>query len=276
MAQSVDSETPAKGYALGYIRVSTDRQAKADLSMPDQEAAIRQFARQIGLEVGAIYQDSMSGTRADRPGLMAMLDAVDTAKARPVAIIVHSLSRIFRDAVELGLLVRTWKKKKVNLLSVTQEFGEGEAAELMLGIVALFDQHQSLETAKHVRRTMVQSAREGYWNGATAPYGYKTVSAGEKGGRQKKVLAIDPVEAEIVRDIFDLRLSGLGDGSTLGVKRIVEHLNAAGIRTRGGALWGVGAIHQILTRTTYVGRHGGIAPEEHVRHDRQRPCRHVG
>ncbi|MCU0830416.1 MAG: recombinase family protein [Rhizobiaceae bacterium] len=173
MAQSVDSETPAKGYALGYIRVSTDRQAKADLSMPDQEAAIRQFARQIGLEVGAIYQDSMSGTRADRPGLMAMLDAVDTAKARPVAIIVHSLSRIFRDAVELGLLVRTWKKKKVNLLSVTQEFGEGEAAELMLGIVALFDQHQSLETAKHVRRTMVQSAREGYWNGATASASFR-------------------------------------------------------------------------------------------------------
>jgi hypothetical protein len=41
----------------------------------------------------------------------------------------------------------------------------------------------------------------------------------------------------------------------MGVKSITKHLNAAGIRTRDGGRWGVGAVHKVLTRTTYIGRH---------------------
>jgi Recombinase len=38
-------------------------------------------------------------------------------------------------------------------------------------------------------------------------------------------------------------------------KSITKHLNAVGIRTRDGGLWGIGALHKVLTRTTYIGRH---------------------
>jgi site-specific DNA recombinase len=41
----------------------------------------------------------------------------------------------------------------------------------------------------------------------------------------------------------------------MGVKSITKHLNGAGIRTRDGGRWGIGAVHKVLTRTTYVGRH---------------------
>ena len=41
----------------------------------------------------------------------------------------------------------------------------------------------------------------------------------------------------------------------MGVKSIVAHLNASGIRTRDGGRWGVDAVHKVLTRTTYIGRH---------------------
>jgi len=41
----------------------------------------------------------------------------------------------------------------------------------------------------------------------------------------------------------------------MGVKWITKHLNAAGIRTRDGGRWGIGAVHKVLTRTTYIGRH---------------------
>ena len=37
----------------------------------------------------------------------------------------------------------------------------------------------------------------------------------------------------------------------MGVKSITDHLNAAGIRTRDGGRWGI----EVLTRTTYIGRH---------------------
>jgi hypothetical protein len=41
----------------------------------------------------------------------------------------------------------------------------------------------------------------------------------------------------------------------MGVKSITKHLNAAGVRTRDGWRWGIGAVHKVLTRTTYIGRH---------------------
>jgi hypothetical protein len=41
----------------------------------------------------------------------------------------------------------------------------------------------------------------------------------------------------------------------MGVKSIAKHLNESGIRTRDGGRWGVDAVHKVLTRTTYVGRH---------------------
>src|SRR4030081_847622 len=41
----------------------------------------------------------------------------------------------------------------------------------------------------------------------------------------------------------------------MGVKSITKYLNAAGVRTRDGGRWGVGAVHKVLTRTTYIGRH---------------------
>jgi site-specific DNA recombinase len=41
----------------------------------------------------------------------------------------------------------------------------------------------------------------------------------------------------------------------MGVKSITKHLNVAGIRTRDGGRWRIGAVHKVLTRTTYIGRH---------------------
>ncbi|MDC7785957.1 recombinase family protein [Rhodoplanes sp. TEM] len=53
------------------------------------------------------------------------------------------------------------------------------------------------------------------------------------------------------------RLAGEGDGNSgpMGVKSITNHPNAAGILTRDGVRRGIAAVHQVLTRTTDVGRH---------------------
>jgi hypothetical protein len=38
-------------------------------------------------------------------------------------------------------------------------------------------------------------------------------------------------------------------------RRFCDVCNASGIRTRDGGRWGVDAVHKVLTRTTYIGRH---------------------
>jgi site-specific DNA recombinase len=125
---------------------------------------------------------------------------------------------------------------------------------MMRKVIALFDEYQSKENAKHVIRSMKENARQGFWNGATVRLGYKLTEAEKRGAKIKRKLAIDPVEAETVRLIFKLYLCGDGTSGALGIKEIVKWLNARGYRTRRNNFFGVGHIHKLLTNTIYIGR----------------------
>jgi len=96
---------------------------------------------------------------------------------------------------------------------------------------------------------MKENARQGYWNGGPAPYGYRTVTAGMRGNTVKKKLKIEPSEAIIVRKAFDYYLHGKG------LRSIASTLNDMGLRYQKSRLFNSSLIHQILTRTTYTGHH---------------------
>jgi site-specific DNA recombinase len=141
-------------------------------------------------------------------------------------------------------------------VSITQELGDDPMSNMIRQIMALFDEYQSKENAKHTLRAMKENARQGFWNGALPPIGYRIVEASEqRGHRTKKTLEIDPVQAETVRLIFRLAREGSGSSGPMGIKSIATHLNAIGIRTRDGGRWAIDAVHKVLTRTTYIGRH---------------------
>ena len=99
---------------------------------------------------------------------------------------------------------------------------------------------------------MLENARQGFWNGAVAPFGYSTVVKERRGNKDKKVLVINEPEARQVREIFDLYLGR--EGPPKGLKAIVNHLNERGI-TRRGRRFGTGSLHDLLVNPAYVGRH---------------------
>jgi len=240
-----------------YLRVSTGRQADSDLSIPDQRRQATGYCISRGWEIVADYvEPGASATDDRRPEFQRMIDA---ATAKPPAfdvILVHSFSRFFRDQFQLEFYVRRLAKNGVRLASITQELGDDSMSNMIRQIMALFDEYQSRENAKHTLRAMKENARQGFWNGALPPIGYRIVEAAEQRGvHVKKTLEIDPIQAETVRLIFRLAREGDGRSGPMGVKSITTHLNAAGIRTRDGGRWGIGAVHNVLTRTTYVGRH---------------------
>jgi len=152
------------------------------------------------------------------------------------------------------MYVRRLARAGVRLISITQELGDDPAQVMMRQVIALFDEYQSKENAKHVLRAMKENARQGFYNGSPVPLGYTVAEVEKRGARVKKRLAVDPVEAETVRLIF--RLYRFGDGATgpLGVKAITCHLNERGYRTRAGARFGVATVHKILTNRAYVGQ----------------------
>jgi site-specific DNA recombinase len=240
-----------------YLRVSTGRQADSDLSIPDQRRQAKASCASRGWEIVADYvEPGVSATDDRRPEFQRMIDAATTKPPAFNVIVVHSFSRFFRDQFQLEFYVRRLAKNGVRLVSITQELGDDPMSNMIRQIMALFDEYQSKENAKHTLRAMKENARQGFWNGSLPPIGYRIVEAAEQHGhRTKKILEIDPIQAETVRLIFRLAREGDGKSGPMGVKSITNHLNAAGIRTRDGGRWGIGAVHKVLTRTTYIGRH---------------------
>jgi site-specific DNA recombinase len=240
-----------------YLRVSTGRQADNDLSIPDQRRQTSAYCASRGWEIVADYvEPGVSATDDRRPEFQRMIDAATTKPPAFHVVVVHSFSRFFRDQFQLEFYVRRLAKNGVRLVSITQELGDDPMSNMIRQIMALFDEYQSKENAKHTLRAMKENARQGFWNGSLPPIGYRIVEAAEQHGhRTKKTLEIDPIQAETVRLIFRLAREGDGSSGPMGVKSISKHLNAAGIRTRDGGRWGVGSVHKLLTRTTYIGRH---------------------
>jgi site-specific DNA recombinase len=184
-----------------------------------------------------------------------MMDAASQKPPPFKVVVVHSFSRFFRDQFQLEFYVCRLSKNGIRLVSITQDLGDDPMSVMMRQIMALFDEYQSKENAKHTLRAMRENARQGYWNGSLPPFGYQVVTAETRGARAKRKLAIDPLQAEIVRTMFGLALNGDGDSGPMGLRQIADYLNSRQIRTGTGGRWGLGAVHQILTRTTYIGRH---------------------
>jgi DNA invertase Pin-like site-specific DNA recombinase len=113
---------------------------------------------------------------------------------------------------QLEFYVRRVAKAGVRLVSITQELGDDPMSNMIRQIMALFDEYQSKENAKHTLRAMKENARQGFWNGAL-PHRLP-----HRGGKRaprppdQETLEIDPLQAETVRLIF--RLAREGDGSS--------------------------------------------------------------
>ena len=247
---------PAGLRAALYLRVSTGRQAENDLSIPDQRRQAVAFCKAKGWTVAAEFvEPGASGMDDRRPELQRMLD-LGTGGGSPFdVIVVHSYSRFARDHFALEYHIRRLGKHGIRLVSLTRDLGDDRMGVMIRQVVALFDEYQSRENAKHTLRAMNENARQGFWNGSKAPYGYRTIEAEKRGAKIKKKLAVDVVEAEVIRTIFGLFLKGDGTSGPMGVKAIVNWLNGNGYRTRRGARWGIGPLYLILTRTTYKGIH---------------------
>ncbi len=182
--------------------------------------------------------------------------ALATDKSKPFdAIVIHSLSRFFRDVVQFGVYERKLAKHQIKVISITQQTSDDPMGEMARRMFSLFDEYQSKENAKHTARAMRENARQGYFSGARAPFGYKAVITDVSGsrGRKKKRLAIEETEAAVVRRIYDLYLNGYR-GKSMGMKAIVDHLAKCNVLSRGSA-WTIQKIHRILSSSTYIGEY---------------------
>src|SRR5579872_201041 len=81
--------------AIGYVRVSTDKQADHGVSLEAQEAKIRAMAVVQGSEIVELIVDGgESAKNLNRPGMERLLSLVDSGKVQTV--IIAKLDRLTR------------------------------------------------------------------------------------------------------------------------------------------------------------------------------------
>ena len=136
-----------------YARVSTARQAEADLSLPDQVKQLQSYCERKGwVVVDTFTEPGASALDEDRPAFQDMIEKAATPERPYDFIVVHSLSRFSRDTMHSEFYVRKLRRVGVQLVSTTQELGENSQGDLIRKIFNAFDEHQSRENAKHTHR----------------------------------------------------------------------------------------------------------------------------
>ncbi len=239
-----------------YARVSTIKQAESDLSIPDQIKACEDYAAAKGWTVEKTFIDAgASATTDNRPKFQDMITEACSSEKPFDVVVVHSQSRFARNVHDLVHYQGRLERNSVSFISITQDFGDGNEAQMIRTIVGAYDEYASKETAKHVRRSMIENAKAGFWNGSKPPYGFRTYVAEKRGKKDKKKIEIDPEAAEIIRLIFRLYVRGDGTSGPIGTKKVVQYLNSRGYRKAGGQTFSVSFVGSALRNTAYIGKY---------------------
>ena len=230
-----------------YARVSSEKQAEKDLSIPAQLKALRKHALDKGWNIVAEYVDEAESARsAGRPAFREMIAAAKK-KERPFeAILVWKLSRFARNREDSILYKSLLRRRGISVISINERIDDTAAGKLLEGMIEVIDEFYSSNLAQDTMRGMKENIGRGFFNGGLVAFGYKKVKV-RVGAIEKVRLAPDEAEAPIVRDAFQMALEGKGS------KEIAKVLNGHGVRTRAGGQFGSTIINYWLNNPVYCG-----------------------
>lgn len=163
--------------------------------------------------------DGLSGRYFDtRPQFTEMIELAKKGKVN--CIIVKDCSRFGRDYVELGdYLEQLFPFLGVRFIAINDHY-DSDKSEGGLDIAfknLVYDMY-SRELSKKIAATRKQMAIQGKYYAGQTLYGYR------KQRNNKHKLELDPETAPVVREIFDMRLAGVG------LTDIARNLNDRGIK----------------------------------------------
>lgn len=219
-----------------YCRVSTQKEAQLD-SLAHQEEFFASYARRGQLVLTRIYADAgISGRQMKhRTEFLTMLR---DAQARAFDVLcVKDISRFARNTVDCLQAVRLLKKYgiQIRFLSEGQEcIGN---SEFILTVYASLAQEESAHLSKRIQFGKDINAKKG----RVPPVIFGYTRTGLFSLRRL------PREADIVREIFRLYLTGMG---TTG---IAARLNQAGKTTKRGNAWNARGVRRCLDNPIYCG-----------------------
>lgn len=229
---------------LLYARVSTDRQAQTDLSIPAQLDAMREHAKKNGWHVvGHFVDEGESARTADRPELKNLLQRCREEKDVD-AVIIHKIDRLARNLVDYATIKAILKQKGVRLVSVCEPFDDNPVGNLLENIIASISEWYSANLGQEIKKANLAKLKKGEWP-SKPPIGYKSV----KGENNRVKHVIDEATSSYVRQAFSLYATG-----RYSLKTLSEEMHARGMKTKHGKLVSCEFMKKVLMNRFYIGR----------------------
>jgi site-specific DNA recombinase len=232
---------------IGYIRVSTQGQAKEGYSLAYQRDEIEAYCKEQGWNLVHVYEDAgISGTEVDeqaleveREGFREMLEALTDGGVSYVLVL--NTNRLWRSDIVKVLVHRELKRYGVDVRSIEQptySIHRKDPSDFLInGLMELFDQYQRLEIALKLGRGRMKKAQQGGYAGGRAAFGYTA----KKGS---KVIEVNALHASAVKRLFELR--EMNPNGTLA--ETARRLNAEGYTTQQGRRFTKVQVKRILDR----------------------------
>lgn len=205
---------------VGYVRVSTTKQAEEGHGLAAQRARLAAYCELYGLELVAVLADegASGSTLAGRPGAA---EALRMARAGEVdGVLVAKLDRLTRSTRDLADVLDDAARRGWALVSVAEQLDTSSAAgRLVVGVLGVVGQWEREAIGERTSAAMGAMRDAGLYTGGRARYGYRVVSG---------VLQPDDAEQATLAAVRDLRAAGLS------LRATADALEARGMLTRGG------------------------------------------
>ena len=223
--------------AVAYARYSSAGQR--DVSIDQQLADIRAFAKREGYTIVHEYADhARSGFKNTdaRTAFKSMMAAAESGTFDTV--ISWKVDRFGRNREESATFKGRLRRVGVKVLYAMEPIPDGSAGVLLEGMLEATAEWYSRTLSENVTRGMNDNAKRCLYNG-TRIFGYFRGADGR--------YAINPEEAAVVRNIYDLYCSGWS------AARICRQLNEQGIRTSRGMPFRPQSLLHMIENERYTG-----------------------
>lgn len=261
--QKSDNIYEKKFYVGLYKRLSRDdnEDKKESESIRNQNKILRQYVADLSKKepqnqfiiVKDYVDDGYTGTNFNRPGFIQMIKDIENGMINMV--IVKDLTRFGRKTDEvLRYYQEYFPSKKIRFITATEDTIDTYYKEDddFIPFKAVMSEQYPKETSRKIKAVKIAKAKQGLFQGNTAPYGYK------KSPNNKNQLIIDKQVSEIIKEIFEKYSKGYTRTEivkSLNDRNIApprEYLNIKGIKSEHKG-WSEITITRIVSNLVYLG-----------------------
>ena len=225
-----------------YVRVSTLDQAEEGYSIGEQIDKLEKYCEIMSWTVSEIYTDAgFTGSNIDRPAMQQLIR--DCKHNKFDTVLVYKLDRLSRSQKDtLYLIEDIFNVCNVGFMSLQEKFDTTTAfGKAMIGILSVFAQLEREQIKERMQLGKLGRARSGKsmaW--INAAFGYAN-------NRETGILEIAPLQATIVKEIYNDYMNGLS------LSKLAKKLNNNGHIGK-EKNWNQTAVKKVLSNPVYCGK----------------------